>query len=87
VTFTRHLRVHFPDLADMTVPGDTLAAVVRNLDDRCPGLAAYLVDDRGALRRHVNIFVNEEILEDRKGLSDRVTGTDRVFVMQALSGG
>ena len=35
----------------------------------------------------MNIFVNEEILEDRKGLSDRVTGTDRVFVMQALSGG
>ena len=71
----------------MTVPGDSLAEVVRSLDERCPGLAAYLVDDRGELRRHVNIFVNEEILEDRKGLSDRVTGTDRVFVMQALSGG
>jgi sulfur carrier protein ThiS len=87
VTFTRHLRVHFPDLVDQDVPGETVAELVRTMDERCPGLAAYLLDDRGALRRHVNIFVNEELLEDRRALSDPVTGTDRVFVMQALSGG
>ena len=87
VQFTRHLRVHFPALRDVDVPGGSLAEVVRALDDLHPGLAAYLVDDQGALRKHVNIFVNDRLLDDRKGLTDRVGPGDRVFIMQALSGG
>ena len=87
VQFTRHLRVHFPELRDVDVPGRSLAEVVQALDDLHPGLAAYLVDDQGALRKHVNIFVNDRLLDDRKGLRDRVAPGDRVFIMQALSGG
>lgn len=87
VQFTRHLRVHFPELRDVDVPGQSLAEVVRALDDLQPGLAAYLVDDQGTLRKHVNIFVNDQLLSDRKGLADRVGPGDRVFIMQALSGG
>lgn len=87
VQFTRHLRLHFPALADVDVPGRTLAEIVERLDELHPGLRGYLVDDRGALRMHVNLFVNEEILRDRAGLTDPVSDGDRVFVMQALSGG
>ena len=87
VQFTRHLSVHFPDLQDFEVEGSTLAEVVAALDRRQPGLAAYLVDDRGALRPHVNLFINDELLRDRAALSDPVGTADRVFVMQALSGG
>jgi molybdopterin converting factor small subunit len=87
VSFTRHLRIHFPRLEDLQVDAGTLAEVVEELDRRHPGLAAYLVDDRGSLRPHVNLFVNDEVLTDRVGLSDRVGDGDRVFVMQALSGG
>ena len=47
VQFTRHLSVHFPDLQDFEVEGTSLAEVVAALDRRQPGLAAYLVDDRG----------------------------------------
>jgi sulfur carrier protein ThiS len=87
VRFTRHLRLHFPDLADAQVPGRTLAEVLEALDQRHPGLRSYLVDDRGALRTHVNLFINEELLKDRAKLTDPVAETDRVFVLQALSGG
>jgi molybdopterin converting factor small subunit len=87
VRFTRHLLLHFPDLREDRVAGETLAQVVGELERRHPGLAGYLVDDRGALRKHVNIFVNDELLRDRAGLSDPVTESDRVFIMQALSGG
>lgn len=87
VSFTRHLQLHFPTLADLSVEGGTVAEVVAALDRAHPGLADYLVDERGSLRKHVNIFVNEDLLEDRKALTDRVAETDRVFVMQALSGG
>ena len=87
VRFTRHLRVHFPDLEDGHVDGGTLADVVAALDARYPGLRDYLVDERGSLRRHVNLFVNEDVLVDRAALTDPVGPGDRVFVMQALSGG
>jgi DNA-binding transcriptional ArsR family regulator len=87
VQCTRHLRLHFPDLEDVEVPGESLAQVVRALDGLHPGLADYLLDERGALRKHVNIFVNDGLLRDRRSLSDRVAPGDRVFIMQALSGG
>lgn len=87
VTFTRHLRLHFPDLEGMEVAAGTVAEIVAQLEGRYPGIAAYLVDDHGALRKHVNIFINDDLVEDRARLSDRVSGSDRVFVMQALSGG
>ncbi|MGQ0722619.1 MAG: MoaD/ThiS family protein [Candidatus Eiseniibacteriota bacterium] len=87
VRFTRHLLLHFPDLREGRVAGSTLSEVVGELERRHPGLAGYLVDDRGALRKHVNIFVNDELLRDRAGLSDPVGEADQVFIMQALSGG
>lgn len=87
VQFTRHLSLHFPALRDMDVEAATLAEVVARLDEIHPGLAGYLTDDRGGLRRHVNIFINDRLLEDRAALRDRVTGEDSVFIMQALSGG
>ncbi|GJM45187.1 MAG: hypothetical protein DHS20C21_20290 [Gemmatimonadota bacterium] len=87
VQFTRHLRLHFPALADVQVAGADLAELVAGLDALHPGLAGYLIDDRGSLRMHVNIFINGEILQDRTRLTDPVSADDEVFVMQALSGG
>ena len=88
VRFTRHLSRYFPDLAEReVVRGETVAEVVAALDERHPGLAAYIVDEGGALRRHVNIFLGQELILDRKELSDPVEEDDQVFVFQALSGG
>jgi sulfur-carrier protein len=87
VTFTRHLRQFFPTLADGEVPGATVRDVVDELNRRYPGLSSYLVDETGRLRRHVNIFVGEEPIFDRERLSDAVAASDKVFILQALSGG
>ena len=87
VQFTRHLRIHFPALADVRLPGANVAEIVAGLEELHPGLAAYLIDDRGSLRMHVNIFINGEILRDRTSLMDTLSDEDEVFVMQALSGG
>lgn len=87
VRFTNHLRRYFPDLEDLDVPGDTVAAVVRELDRRHPGLASYLVDERGALRKHVNVFVDQELVRDRARLGDAVSAGSVLDVIQALSGG
>ena len=87
VTFTRHLARFFPGLTDGEVAGATVREVIDALDRRHPGLAGYLVDETGRLRRHVNIFVGEEPICDRETLSDKLSPGDTLFILQSLSGG
>ena len=87
VAYTSHLLRFFPDLADEEVDGNTVAEIVRELERRHPGLASYLVDERGSLREHVNIFVGSSSIVDRRALSDAVPEASRLFIAQALSGG
>jgi len=89
VELTRHLFAFFPDLEgrDLAVDADSVADVVRALDELAPGIAFYICDERGRLRRHVNVFVDDQMIADRGRLSDRVQPDSRVLIMQALSGG
>jgi molybdopterin synthase sulfur carrier subunit len=87
VAFTRHLQRFFPTLAEGDVPGATVREVIDELERRHPGFASYVTDDVGRLRRHVNVFVGDEPIRDRVGLSDLLAPDAKVFVLQALSGG
>ena len=88
VKFTTHLEKFFPGVTQgVIVQARTVAEAVAALDRQFPGLAAYLVDDQGALRKHVNIFVDDSLILDRQRLSDPLTDSNRVYVYQALSGG
>jgi molybdopterin converting factor small subunit len=87
VQFTRHLNRFFPELGEEEVEAASVAELIRGLEDRFPGLAAYLVEDDGSLRKHVNIFVEDVLISDRRGLSDALSRDSKVYVMQALSGG
>lgn len=87
VTLTRHLRRFFPTLEDGDVPGRTVRELIDALDQRHPGFASYVIDETGRLRRHVNVFIGEEPIRDRAQLRDAVAPTDRVCILQALSGG
>jgi hypothetical protein len=61
--------------------------VVRGKDLIAPGFAFYVCDELGSLRTHVNLFIDQERVADRRRLTDRVPAGGRVFIMQALSGG
>lgn len=89
VELTKHLFQFFPQLAgkELQLEGATIAEVVRALDGIAPGIAFYVCDERGRLRQHVNIFIEEVPVIDRRELSDRVEPNSRVFIIQALSGG
>jgi hypothetical protein len=89
VELTRHLYTYFPQLegTEVVVEAATVADVVREMEKLAPGFAFYVCDELGRLRRHVNIFLEDERVVDRKGLSDQVTADTRVFIVQALSGG
>lgn len=87
VKFTRNLLRFYPGLQPVELEGQTVAEVIAALERRFPGLSPYFVDDQGALREHVNVFIGEQLIRDRKRLSDPVQSGDQIFFMQALSGG
>ena len=89
VHLTRHLYSFFPQLEgkEIAVEASTVGEVVRAIEGLAPGIGFYICDERGRLRTHVNIFVDKQIIRDRRGLSDAVADGGEVHVLQALSGG
>lgn len=89
VEMTHHLYQFFPALAYRTirVPAGSVAEVLQAINEIAPGFTDYVLDERGALRRHVNVCVNDTIVIDRKKLSDHVPDEGVVYIFQALSGG
>ena len=88
VKFTRHLVRYFPTLSDVVeAQGHTVAEVIADLNRQYPGLADYIIDERGSLRRHVNIFLDKDLIQDRQTLQDVVAQDEQLYIFQALSGG
>ena len=86
VVFAKAFRRHVecpPASVDGATIGDVLAAYF--VDH--PQVRGYVVDDGGAVRRHIALFHNDALIGDRTNLSDRVDDGDRIHVFQALSGG
>ena len=82
VVFTSNLRRHL-DAPPAQVPGGTVRRVLETVFAGNPRLRSYILDDQGALRRHVVVFVDGE----RADLEASVEGSSEVYVLQALSGG
>ncbi|MBM4342599.1 MAG: MoaD/ThiS family protein [Deltaproteobacteria bacterium] len=89
VELTRHLYTFFPHLQGqaIAVQATTLAEVVAELEKLAPGIGFYLCDEAGRLRTHVHMFIGNDMIRDRRRLSDPVTAGDKVTILQALSGG
>lgn len=89
VVITRHLHRFLPALQGrrIEVPAGSLADVLRAVDRIAPGFTDYVLDERGAVRRHVAVSINDQMVVDRNTLSDRVPDDGMVHVFQALTGG
>ena len=86
VEFTPHL-ARQTNGASCAVEGSTLGEALSAVFTQLPGLRSYVLDDQGAVRHHVVIFVDGTAAKDRKGLSDALRSDSEIFIMQALSGG
>ena len=71
------------DRADHAVGGATVAELLRELERSQPPLSGWILDERGHVRRHINVFVNGE----QAGEDTPVGDADRVDVLPAISGG
>ena len=87
IKFTAALKRFFPTLEEGPIAGTTIKEVLNNLEEKYPGLNDFLRDEQGHIRRHVNVFVKGELIEDEITLMDVVGEGDEVLIFQALSGG
>ena len=86
VSFTSALQRFLP-APSAEVEGGTVVAALAAVFASRPALRGYVLDDQGALRRHVAVYVNGKPVHDRVQLTDPVGPHDEIYVLQALSGG
>lgn len=86
IEFTPNLQRHV-DCPPQDVAGATLREALDGVFARNPGIARYVLDDQGAVRRHMVVFIDGAPCRDRVHLSDPVSEGSEILVMQALSGG
>ena len=87
VKFTSALSRFFPNLKEMEIEGSTVFEVISKVNEKIPGISNYILEEDGSLRKHVNIFLNDDLIVDRKTLSDEVKEREEILIYQALSGG
>lgn len=86
VEFAPALTRHVPCAAQQ-VPPASLAQVLDAAFAAAPTLRGYVLDDQGAVRKHVAVFVNARQIASRTDLSQPLAAGDKVMVIQALTGG
>lgn len=87
VELTRQLRRFTGVDGVATVDGTTVGEALDAFFALHPHVRTYVVDEHGAIRRHVVVFLNGRQLVDRAGLGQAVGPDDELHVFQALSGG
>lgn len=86
VAFTSSLQRHVTCPAE-SVEGGSVRSALDAYFARHPQVRSYVLDEQGALRHHVVVFVGSIQVRDRTQLADPVGDGDEIWVMQALSGG
>ena len=92
---TAAVRVHLPlalrpeagGAACIDVRADDAGQALTQLFSRHRALRRHLLDDTGALRPHVNVFVNQADVRSREGLATRVREGDDIHVVPSIAGG
>lgn len=83
----RELHGYCDGASAVTVSAPSVRAVLDELERRHPALYHAVCDDTGAVRRHVNLFVNNDHTRDRDGLDTALVPGDEVYIIRAVSGG
>lgn len=86
LSFTENIQRHV-ECPSADVAGDTVSAALGSFFSKNPRAREYVLDDQGAVRRHVVVFVDGTPIGDRQRLSDPIAPASEIYVMQALSGG
>ena len=81
------LRTYTGGSSEVTASGDTLAAILDDLEANYPGIRARVLDDSGELRRFVNVYVGNEDVRFLNGLATATPAGAQVSIIPAVAGG
>jgi MoaD family protein len=73
--------------SEVMLEGGDIRDMIQNLEARFPGIKSRLCDESGALRRFVNLYVNEEDIRFLKGEATPLKDGDEVSIIPAIAGG
>jgi sulfur-carrier protein len=73
--------------SELTMPAASVRVAFEQLERRYPSLYRSVCDETGAVRRHMNIFVNTSNTRDGDGLDTALIAGDVVTILPAVSGG
>jgi molybdopterin synthase sulfur carrier subunit len=83
----RELRAYCEGASELMLSAPSVRAVLDELERIHPSLYRGICDDTGAVRRHVNVFVNKDHMRDRDGLDTALVPGDEIMILPAVSGG
>jgi molybdopterin synthase sulfur carrier subunit len=83
----RELRSYCEGASELTLSAPSVRAALDELERRHPSLYSGICDETGAVRRHVNVFVNTDHVRDRDGLDTALVPGDEIIILPAVSGG
>lgn len=86
VVLTANLQKYFPE-SKFETEANSLKDLLRKMDERRPLFSTYIIEDNGSIRKHVNIFIDGEVLSDKSHTDVQLKSGSQVHIMQALSGG
>ena len=81
------LRTYTGGDSEVTAEGATLSEVLENLDASYPGIKGRILDDQGAIRRFVNVYVGNDDVRFLDNLSTPTPDGAQVSVIPAVAGG
>ena len=81
------LRRYTGGAEEVSVDGDTVAALVSNIEQNYPGIKERICDDQGNIRRFVNVFVNGDDIRFLDNLETALKDGDEVSIVPAIAGG
>jgi len=81
------LRACCEGASELSLSATTVRAALEQLERSHPSLYQSICDETGAVRRHVNLFVNRSHVRDRDGLDTALAPGDVITILPAVSGG
>ncbi len=81
------LRGYTSDQSQVSIEGSTLTEVLEALEAAYPGIKARIVDEQGAVRRFINIYVAEEDIRFANGLDTVTPAGTLISIIPAVAGG
>ena len=81
------MRYYIDNKPEVVLDGMTVDEVLQNAVTQYPALKFHLFDSKGKIRRHINIFVNNQNVRELDGLETKLKEDDRVTLLTSISGG